>query len=338
MAVGTVQGSGLNQERCSPRAFIIKKWGIWLRAFIGVTDNDWFKFLSRIPGIDEVNFWQPSGGRAFKTLQPGDPFLFKLHHPYNFIAGGGFFAHNSILPVSLAWNAFGEKNGAASLFEMRKRIEKYRRNMPSSEDYHIGCILLEQPFFFRQEDWIPAPGDWHPNIVQGKTYDLSSGLGKRLWEQVQIRLQAMPRLLQEKEVADERGRYGSLITILPRLGQGSFRILVTDAYNRRCAVTQERTLPALESGHIKPFSESGPHRVSNGILLRSDIHRLFDAGYVTITPDYHFEVSRRIKEDYENGRDYYALQGHSIHLPPKKEFYPAPEFLTWHNDKIFLSS
>ena len=309
-----------------------------MRAFIGVTDNDWFTFLSGIPGIDEVNFWQPTGGRAFKSLQPGDPFLFKLHHPYNFIAGGGFFAHNSILPVSLAWNAFGEKNGAASLIEMRKRIEKYRRNIPSPEDYQIGCILLEQPFFFKREDWIPAPEDWSPNIVQGKGYNLTSGMGKRLWEQVQIRLQAMPPLPQEREVAEERGSYGPPTTILPRLGQGSFRILVTDAYQRRCAITQERTLPALEAGHIKPFSESGPHRVSNGILLRSDIHRLFDAGYVTITSDYHFEVSRRIKEDYENGRDYYALHGHSIHLPPKREFCPAPEFLTWHNNKIFLSS
>ena len=118
-----------------------------MKAFVGVTDNDWFNFLAILPGIDEVNFWQPSGGRAFKTLQPGDSFLFKLHAPDNYIVGGGFFAHNSILPVSLAWTAFAEKNGAASLFEMRKRIEKYRRNIPSPEDYHIGCILLEQPFF-----------------------------------------------------------------------------------------------------------------------------------------------------------------------------------------------
>jgi putative restriction endonuclease len=221
---------------------------------------------------------------------------------------------------------------------MRKRIEKYRRNIPSPEDYQIGCILLEQPFFFKREDWIPAPEDWSPNIVQGKGYDLSYGLGKKLWEEVQIRLQAIPSLIQGKELVEERERYGPPTTILPRLGQGSFRILVTDAYDRRCAVTQERTLPALEAGHIKPFSESGPHKVSNGILLRSDIHRLFDTGYVTITPDYRFEVSRRIKEDYENGRDYYALKGRSLHLPGLEEFKPAPEFITWHNNKIFLSS
>lgn len=57
------------------------------------------------------------------------------------------------------------------------------------------------------------------------------------------------------------------------LGQGGFQILVTDAYTRRCTITGERTLPALEAHHIRPFSEEGPHRTDNGLLLRSDWHR-----------------------------------------------------------------
>jgi len=305
-----------------------------LKVFVGVTDNEWFAFLAKLPGIDEVNFWQPGGTHLFEALEPTEPFLFKLHAPYNFIAGGGFFAHSTLLPLSLAWDAFKEKNGAATFQEMRRLIER-RRRVFSSSDYQIGCILLEQPFFFEQDEWIPVPEDWSSNIVQGKTYDLTSGLGKILWKKVQTRLQRMPRLSQEKEIAEERDRYGLPAIILPRLGQGSFRILVTDAYQRRCAVTQERTLPALEAGHIKPFSDSGPHKVSNGLLLRSDIHRLFDTGYVTITSDYRFEVSRRIREDYENGRDYYALNGRAIHLPGREEFKPAREFIVWHNEKIF---
>ena len=72
-----------------------------MKGFIGVTDNDWFAFLSQQPGIDEVNFWQPGGSRVFQSLKSGDPFFFKLHSPHNFIAGGGFFAHSTILPISL---------------------------------------------------------------------------------------------------------------------------------------------------------------------------------------------------------------------------------------------
>jgi putative restriction endonuclease len=60
-----------------------------MKAFVGVTDSDWFNFLSNQPGIDEVNFWQPGGRHLFKFLNPSEPFLFKLHHPYNFIVGGG---------------------------------------------------------------------------------------------------------------------------------------------------------------------------------------------------------------------------------------------------------
>lgn len=307
-----------------------------MKAFVGVTDNEWFAFLAKLPGIDEVNFWQPGGGHRFKSLNPGEPFFFKLHHPYNFIAGGGFFAHSTILPIGLAWETFREKNGAGSFQEMRRLIERRRHSHLPIGDYQIGCILLEKPFFFERKEWIPSPKDWSPNIVQGKRYDLTTDIGKKLWDEVQLRLQARIELKPELEILERAAGYGSPLTILPRLGQGSFRILVTDAYRRRCAITQERTLPALEAGHIKPFSDSGPHRVDNGILLRSDIHKLFDQGYVTISSDYHFEVSRRIREEFENGKDYYALHGRSLYLPMKKEFHPAPKFIAWHNENIFL--
>lgn len=53
-----------------------------MKGFIGVTDNDWFAFLSQQPGIDEVNFWQPSGTGQIRAPAPGGPFLFKLHNNY----------------------------------------------------------------------------------------------------------------------------------------------------------------------------------------------------------------------------------------------------------------
>jgi len=123
--------------------------------------------------------------------------------------------------------------------------------------------------------------------------------------------------------------------VMPRLGQGSFRVFVTDVYQRRCSVTQERTLPALDAVHIKPFGKSGPHSVNNGILFRSDIHKLFDAGYVTISSDHHFEVSKRIKEEFENGRDYYAMHGRSLSLPPDRRLQPGSQFIGWHNENVY---
>lgn len=63
-----------------------------------------------------------------------------------------------------------------------------------------------------------------------------------------------------------------------RIGQGVFRIMVTSAYDNACEITGDHTLPVLEAAHIKPFSLSGPHSVSDGTLARSDLHKLFDSG------------------------------------------------------------
>ena len=103
-----------------------------VRLVVAVTDGEWFRFLRNRSDLAEVNFWSPSGTN-FRALSPGELFLFKLHAPLNFIVGGGVFAHASIMPCSLAWEAFGEANGAATLMEVRARIRKYRRVDPRSQ-------------------------------------------------------------------------------------------------------------------------------------------------------------------------------------------------------------
>lgn len=127
-----------------------------VQLFIGITDKDWFDTLSRA-APDEVNFWQPSGRNEFRALRPGELFLFKLHAPLNVIVGGGVFSHASNVPLSLAWEAFGTKNGVASLPEMRSRIAKYRREpaiLDERNDPVIGCRVLTEPFFWPQELWL----------------------------------------------------------------------------------------------------------------------------------------------------------------------------------------
>ena len=62
-----------------------------VRLFVAVTDYHWFQVHAAQASVEEVNFWQPSPDSAFKALSPGEPLLFKLHSPRNFIAGGGFF-------------------------------------------------------------------------------------------------------------------------------------------------------------------------------------------------------------------------------------------------------
>lgn len=313
-----------------------------MKFYVGVTDNKWFEFLaSRKP--DEVNFWRPGGTGSFQVIPSGAPFLFKLHSPDNFIVGGGSFVKHSNLPLSLAWEAFGEKNGAASLELLRTLIDKFRSNKPREHDPVIGCSILGNPFFLRREEWISAPSNWASSIVQGKSYETDESIGAALWAEVKaslVRVESERPYATADEVsivAEGLPRYGAEFLTRARLGQGAFRILVTDAYARRCATTGERTLPVLEAAHIQPFAKLGPNFTENGLLLRSDLHKLFDSGYLSVTPDLSVEVSRKIKEEYENGRDYYALHGRKlVVLPVTRSDHPSSKFLEWHNSNVYL--
>lgn len=302
-----------------------------VKLIVAVTDRDWFEHL-RGRSFPEVNFWAPSG-TAFRALQPGELFLFKLHAPDNAIVGGGVFSHASNLPCSLAWQAFGEANGALTLAEMRRRIVRYRRQPDDGSDFAVGCRILTQPFFLPESDWLPVPPSWSPNIVTFKSYDSAEGDGAALWRFAESQVSVTPT--HPVGMPEEQARFGAPTLIAPRLGQGAFRIVVTDSYRRRCAVTGERTLPALDAAHIRPFGSGGEHRPSNGLLLRKDIHSLFDAGYVTVTPDLRFNVSPRIREEFENGRVYYELHGRSIAVPDRDEWRPSAEALRWHSETQF---
>jgi putative restriction endonuclease len=302
-----------------------------VKFWVGVTDKNWFDHL-RPRAPDEVNFWQPSSVRLANFLGPGVPFLFKLHSPHNSIVGGGFFVRFSALPARLVWEAFGDKNGVSSYQALRERIEQYRPRVQG--DPEIGCNILNDPFFFGEADWIPSPSNWAPNIVRGRTYDTDENNGMALWNTVADRLQGRAAQFPE---ATETQRFGADYLTHTRIGQGAFRVLVTDAYKRRCAITGERTLPVLESAHILPYAKHGPNIVSNGMLLRSDLHKLFDLGYVTIGEDQRVNVSKRIKEEFENGREYYKHHGQPLlSLPENENERPAPAFLRWHREKLFL--
>jgi putative restriction endonuclease len=310
-----------------------------LKLYVGITDYHWFHLHASKENVEEVNFWRPSSQLGFNVLQWGEPFLFKLHSPQNYIVGGGFFTKFLRLPVSLAWETFGEANGATSLEEVRQRISKYRRQpIERGDDPQIGCILLEEPFFFEQDDWIPSPPDFLPPTQMGKSYDMESGTGLMLWREVTARLERakVKTLGPATEAAQEGARYGKPILVAPRLGQGSFRMLVTDAYRYRCAMTSERTLPVLEAAHIRPYAAGGDHALPNGLLLRSDLHTLFDLGYVTIDPsERRIVVSRKIREEFENGRDYYRLNGEKLATPGDLLAVPSIENLTFHAQHIF---
>ncbi|MBK9728989.1 MAG: HNH endonuclease [Saprospiraceae bacterium] len=312
-----------------------------MKFYLGVTDNNWFKYLSKI-NPEDINFWQPGGTVSFKLLQSGAPFLFKLKSPLNAIGGVGFFSSHTFLPMSVAWDTFYNRNGCDTYDEFRRMILNYRKDKLNINPI-IGCIVLTNPLFFKQEDWIETPVDWGKSIVQGKSYDTNDIVGKNIWARVEKLLE---KYLYINPVDEGKSQflleesstpaYGNSVLTKVRLGQGAFRVLVTDAYSRRCSITGEKTLPVLEAAHIKPYAESGPHFISNGILLRSDMHKLFDGGYLTITNEHKVEISSRIKEEFQNGKEYYQYHGKELLFLPNREIdKPNGQYIDWHNNKIY---
>lgn len=224
-----------------------------MKFWVGVTDNGWFDFLSR-RGLDEVNFWQPSAKPPFVRAPAGMPFLFKLKKPYNHIAGGGFFVTFSTLPIRLAWEVFGEKNGASSFADFGSLLDPLRGKQAGAGE--VGCTVLSNVFFLPRDLWVEDPPEWSKNLVRGRFYDTSEFAGAQIWRGVErFFTDDSASSSTEASVIRDGERYGEPAMVRPRLGQASFRVLVTNAYKKRCAMTGETTLVALEAAHILPFSQ-----------------------------------------------------------------------------------
>jgi len=306
---------------------------------IAITDFDWYTFLSQRRSWDEVNFWKPTTTQRFRAPE-FSPFFFKLKAPYRAIAGFGYFARYSELPEWLAWDCFGPANGSASFEEMHARLEKIRTKIkaaPQPGILQIGCIVVVNATFFSREEWVPQPRDWAESNLRHEVYDLDVGEGARVWEECLARVQSREVRVEELEAADPSARYGSPVLIHPRLGQGAFRVSVTEAYNRACAVTEEHSLPALEAAHIRPFAKEGPHEVRNGLLLRADIHRLFEQGirhrYTRLHAGRSAIACDTTTRMVEAIIRFAAVESLCRCWKTKR---PTSDLLAWHNQNVFL--
>jgi putative restriction endonuclease len=310
-----------------------------VHGFVAPTDHGWYQFLRARPEISEVNFWKPSG-RGFSAIAPGEPFFFKLKAPFNAIGGFGLFARFAALPVWHAWDVFGQANGTRDEHELLARLRRLAGGAPHTFGFNhvIGCIAVTEPVFFSPDEWVKTPADWARNIVSGRAYDLSVGDGKQLWTECLERAAALaPKAEAWVMEALSAQATGKAVVIIPRLGQASFRLAVLDAYGQQCAVTTEHSLPVIDAAHIRPWAAGGGHKVTNGVPLRRDLHRLFDLGYVTIRPDMHFAVSPRLHDEFANGKVYYELDGRKIHVPAEVAARPNVELLAWHEAEVFQS-
>ena len=116
--------------------------------------------------------------------------------------------------------------------------------------------------------------------------------------------------------------------IMRRQGQGRFRQELLDAYGRRCCVTGYDVEPVLEAAHIAPYRGAHTNRVWNGLLLRADLHTLFDLDRLTVLPSGVVRLDPRLKTSA-----YGEIDGRRVRRPKRPEQGPAEDLLQQHNER-----
>lgn len=314
-----------------------------MKAYLGITDSDWITTLTVDgPEVEQANFWNPGGTKSFRALRHGELFVFKTHKANgDRIVGGGVFDAFIFMRVDEAWETFGLANGVTSIDEFLTRVGKYRQGsevMTSSTQ--VGCTLLRDVRFFDPVENQPRPDDFASNIVAGRVYDLDELAAQHPVLIAAAHLTApgvvapgapVPLDVQQRMFGDARLQ-------VVRLGQDAFKAVIAHNYGHHCAITGDKVRPVLEAAHILPVASGGQHRPDNGLLLRSDMHTLYDRGYIAVDDRYRLRVSPQLRAEFGNGDALYAKAGEAIGTPARRADKPGREFLQWHMETVFKQS
>jgi hypothetical protein len=110
---------------------------------------------------------------------------------------------------------------------------------------------------------------------------------------------------------DDRPRDKVMRQIAARRGATAFRDAQLDRFDQQCAVSGCSLVDVLEAAHIRPYRDELDNAVENGILLRADLHTLFDLGLLAINPDTrNVSVHERVQEEH-----YRQFHDHPVRIP-----------------------
>lgn len=290
---------------------------------ISPTDIDWFNFL-RSEGLNsEINFWTPTPWNI-SGLTKEDKLYFMLKSPIRKIGGYGQFVEYKNISVNEAWNKYGFKNGCASKRELIERLDSYKASNSSDErsvmDTEIGCIVLTNAMFFDDDKFINLENyalDFKRHIVKIKYFNELDPL--------ESEISKTTKDFELLSINSEKLKKSRLVT--ERKGQGNFRAIITRAYSNKCCITNEPTPELVEAAHIQSYIDENSNHVKNGLLLRVDLHKLYDNGLLYIDDFYAVHVSPEVKSEY-----YQKLNGKIISLPVNLNEHPSKDAL---KSKIF---
>jgi hypothetical protein len=133
-----------------------------------------------------------------------------------------------------------------------------------------------------------------------------------------------------KEMEDARKRI--VLSVVQRQGQPEFRSKLLKIYEGKCCITGTDAIQALEAAHICPYRGLRTNHPSNGLLLRADLHTLFDQGLFGIDTD----TMTVLVAPALTGTTYATLAGVAMRLPKRAGGAPSKEALNWHRHEYGL--
>lgn len=286
---------------------------------ISPTDKNWFNFLKNNQYNSYVNFWTPTPWNI-SDLKEDNRLYFMLKSPIRKIGGFGEFVEYKNITAEAAWNEFGYKNGRESKVEFLKGIqtyidknsERFGKKALNAFSYQIGCIILKNCQFWDEADY-KIPSDYNlefaSQVVKIKYYNQNDSFSETDY-------------LNDNFSLVEEPRDSKKYLINTRSGQSVFKGKVLRAYNNICCITGETIPELLEAAHIEKYKTKSSNHLQNGLLLRIDIHRLFDNNLIFIDKNYIIHISSYITDEY-----YKKFNGKKINLPNFEYEYPSIEAL-----------
>ncbi len=295
---------------------------------IGSTSPDWMDFHKERDS-QTVCFWQPTP-RDPRELKYGDRWYF-FRRGSNRIDGYGTYVRWSNITVKAAWTLYKEGNGSLSINEFIYSLEgASSSDKKISEMSEIGCVELQGISYFDSplniSDigitplFVPFRYIRDRDLIEEGLFGYNNNENP---EQIKMRF----------ELCDERMVKPRFLKYLHiRDSQAKFRKKLLDVYGNVCAVTGDQPSEVLDAAHIQPYINISSNHVQNGLILRADIHRLFDKGMISITDDLCIIVSRFFLSSNSEYEKY-----HQRPLIIKNDVVrPSREALKYHRENIYL--
>lgn len=264
-------------------------------------------------------FWTPTPWNLRK-LKQGEKFYFLLKAPIRQIGGFAEYVEYKNLTADQAWNEYGIRNGRTTkeLFldsiksYLDKNSKKFRGTNITPENHIIGCIILKNCIFFDDEGFLNTEDyglKFPTQIVKIKYINsvdpfFSNNNDKKIFTPI-----------NDKKIKN-------YVLTDTRIGQGLFSGMIKKAYNNQCCVSGEKIPELLNAAHIQSYINADSHHVQNGLLMRVDIHALYDAGLISIDENYDILVSEQL-----NLTDYYKYKSKKITLPVNRSDFPSKDAL-----------